>query len=142
MRGGSHHPHHLWLRSSKSRAAGFLYSFRETARKMVMKIKEKFAYRVLEEGCGHLSTGRVIQLTGGRLIAQVSEHLKSNTCVRIDCEDALLFGEVLGCWREGCAMLVAVQVLHAVTGLRALARLREGYWESPKRLTPEVLKTA
>jgi len=98
----------------------------------VAEFNETFAIRVLDEGDGHLSTGRVVQLVRGRLIAQVSECLRPNTCVRIECDDALLLGEVLGCWREGLATFVAVQVLHGLTGLGALASL-EAYWN----LVPE-----
>ena len=75
---------------------------------MMMGINEEFAFRALDEGGDHPPTGRVVQLLGSRLIAQVSQYLKPNTCVRIDREDALLLGEVLGSWREGVASFVAV----------------------------------
>jgi hypothetical protein len=65
------------------------------------------------------------RLVGRTLIAQVSEYLKLETCVRIDCDDAFLLGEILDCWREGPATFAAIQLLQALTGLEELARLRE-----------------
>ena len=109
---------------------------------MRMGIDEEFAFRVLDEDGEHPPTGRVVQLVGGRLIAQVSQYLKPNTCVRIDCEDALLLGEVLGCWREGVASFVAVKLIQMLTGLDQLARFRQGHWEFPKCLILEVRKNA
>jgi hypothetical protein len=76
---------------------------------------------VLDEGGERPPTGRVVQLVGGRLIAQVSQNLKPNTCVRIDCEDALLLGEVLGWWREGVASFVAVKLMQMLTGPNGMA---------------------
>src|SRR5450755_4822842 len=109
---------------------------------MLMEIKEKFTFRVLDEDGEHLSTGRVVQLVGGRLIAQVSEYLGPNTCVRIDCDDALLLCEVLGCWHQGLATFAAVKLIQTLTGLDQLAGFRQGHWEFPKRLNLEVLKSA
>jgi hypothetical protein len=77
--------------------------------------------RVLDEDDGHLSKGTVVQLIGGRLIAKVAEPLRPNTCVKIECDETLLFGEVLGCWREGFATFIAVQMFHGLTGLEELA---------------------
>jgi hypothetical protein len=120
-----------------SRAAGF--SVRpENSLAHVVEIKEKFAFRVLDEAGGHLASGRVVHLVGRRLIARVSEYLKSDTCVRIDCDDTFLLGEILGCWREGPATFAAVELLQALTGLEELARLQEKYWDSPQPLKPEV----
>ena len=56
----------------------------------VVDIKEKFAFRVLDNDGDHLASGRVTHLAGERLIAQVSEYLEPNTCIRIDCDDAFL----------------------------------------------------
>src|SRR5262245_53179446 len=109
---------------------------------MLMGINEEFAFKVLDGGGEHLPTGRVIQLLGSRLIAQVSQYLKPNTCVRIDCEDALLLGEVLGCWREGVAIFVAVKLIQMLAGLDQLATFRQGYWEFPKCWILEVRKNA
>ena len=107
-----------------------------------VEIEEEFAFRVLDEACGHLASGRVARLVGRRLIAQVSEYLKPDTCVRIDCDDAFLLGEILGCWREGPATFAAMELLQALTGLEELARLREEHWDSPQPLRPEVLQRA
>src|ERR1019366_158606 len=104
----------------------------------VGKVKKSFAVSAREEAGGHLASGRVVHLVGRRLIARVSEYLKSDTCVRIDCVDTFLLGEILGCWREGPATFAAVELLQALTGLEELARLREKYWDSPQPLKPEV----
>ena len=78
---------------------------------------KKFAFRVLDVHGGHLASGRVVRLSGRTLIAQTSEHMRPDTCVRIDCDDAFLLGEVLGCWRDGPAILVAVKLLESLIGL-------------------------
>lgn len=88
---------------------------------------KKFAFRVLDDHGGHLGTSGVTRLVGRRLILQVSEYLDSNTCVQIDCDDLILLGEILGCWREGPATFVAVKLLHSLTGLEGL-RSREAVW--------------
>jgi hypothetical protein len=96
------------------------------------EIQEKFAFTVLDEGSGHMASGRVAHLVGRRLIAQVSEYLKPDTCVRIECEDSFLLGEILGCWREGTATFAEMELLQAVTGLEELAKLREEHWDAPQ----------
>ena len=75
------------------------------------------------DGCGRLLSGRVVQLVGRRLIAEVSEHLKPGACLRIDCEDALVLGEILGCWREKSATFAVVETFAAVELLQALTGL-------------------
>src|SRR5260370_19759475 len=97
---------------------------------LAVDIKEKFVFRVLDDHGGHLASGRVAQLAGRRLIAQVSEHLKPDTCVRIDCDDAFLLGETVGCWREGLATFAAVKLLESLTGLVELTGWEE-YRECP-----------
>ena len=68
------------------------------SRRRAVEISEVFTLRSLDDGNGHLISGRVIhQLVGQKLIAKVSEDLKPGTCVRIDCEDAFVLGEVLAC---------------------------------------------
>jgi hypothetical protein len=99
----------------------------------VVDIKEKFAFRVLDNDGDHLASGRVTHLAGERLIAQVSEYLKPNTCIRIDCDDAFLLGESLDCWREGLTTFAAVKLLQSLTGLEQLAS-RDEYWDSPHDL--------
>jgi hypothetical protein len=122
-----------------TRAAGFFVG-PENSLAHEVEIKEEFAFRVLDEARGHLASGRVAQLVGRRLIAQVSEYLKPETCVRIDCDDTFLLGEILGCWREGSATFAAVKLLQVLTGLEELASLQEEYWDSPQPLKPEVLR--
>jgi hypothetical protein len=109
---------------------------------MLMGINEEFALSLLDEGGERPPRGRVVQLLGSRLIAQVSQYLKPNTCVRIDRDDALLLGEVIGCWREGVAIFVAVKLIQMLTGLDQLARFRQGHWEFPKWWILEVRKNA
>ena len=76
-----------------------------------VEIKEEFSFRVLDESGGHLASGKTAQLVSSRLIAQVSECLQPNMCVRIDCDEALLLGEVRGCWCEGLRNFAAIELL-------------------------------
>ena len=99
----------------------------------IVDIKENFAFRVLDDHGGHLASGRVAHLEDRRLIAQVSEYLKPDTCLRIDCDDAFLLGEILGCWREGLATFAAVKLLESLTGLVELTSPEE-YRDSPQDL--------
>ena len=115
----------------------------ENSLEHALEIEEEFTFRVLlDEGGGHSVSGKVAKLVGRRIIAQVSEYMKPDTCVRIDCDDAFLQGEILSCWREGPATFAAVELLEALTGLKELARLREEHWDSPLPLKPEVLQRA
>jgi len=92
-----------------------------------LQIEGEFTFIVLDNGGGHLASGRVAKLVGRRLMAQVSEYVKPDTCVRIDCSDGLLLGESQACWCEGSAILIVVELLQGLTRLEnlALARLRE-----------------
>jgi hypothetical protein len=115
----------------------------ETSLECALEIDEDFTLRVLlDEGGGPLVSGKVIELLGLRLIAQVSAYMKPDTCVQIDCDDALLQGEILGCWREGPVTFAGMELLQALTGLKELAKLREEHWDSPKHLKPEILQMA
>src|ERR1035437_1316881 len=124
-----------------SKATGFLLRS-ENPVADALEIEEEFTFRVLDEGRGHLDSGTVSQLVGRRLIAQVSEYVKPDTCVRIDCNDAFLLGEILGCWREGPATFAAVQLLQALTGLEQLARFREECLDLAQPLKPKVRQWA
>jgi hypothetical protein len=84
-----------------------------------LEIREKFTLTV-DTGEKHTVAGRVVKLVGLRLIAQLSEYLRTETCIRIDCDDAVLLGEVIGCLREGDATCV-IDLQQAVVGLRKLA---------------------
>jgi len=108
----------------------------------VLEIEEKFTFRVLDEGGGHLVSGTVAQLVGRRLIAQVSEYTKPDACVRIDCNDAFLLGEIIGCWREGPATFAAVELLQALTGLKELARFKEECFHSAQPVKPKLRQMA
>jgi len=107
-----------------------------------LEIEEEFTFRVLDEGGGHLASGTVAKLVGQRLIAQVSEYIKPDACVQIDCHDAFLLGEVLGCWREGPATFAAVELLQALTGLEELARFREECLHPVQASRPKVRQWA
>jgi hypothetical protein len=88
-----------------------------------VQIREQFTLVSLDESAGHLTSGRVIQLTGQRLIAQVSEPLRPDTCVKIGCEDAFVLGEILGCWRDQSETFAAVKLLQELSGLEELAEI-------------------
>jgi hypothetical protein len=107
-----------------------------------LEIEEEFTFRVLGEGGGHIVSGTVAKLVGHRLIAQISEYTKPNACVQIDCNDAFLLGEVIGCWREGPATFAAVELLQALTGLEELARFKEECFHSAQTLKPKVRRWA
>lgn len=94
-----------------------------------LEIKEEFTLRVLDEAGEHTVSGRPVKLVGRRLIAQVSERLEPDTCVRIDCDDAFLHGETLGCWVERGSTFAAVELHQALTRLTELARLRRQSWD-------------
>jgi hypothetical protein len=94
-----------------------------------LEIKEEFTLRVVDEAGEHLISGRPVKLVGRRLIAQVSERLQPDMCVRIDCDDAFLHGETLGCWVERGSTFVAVELHQALTRLTELARLRRQSWD-------------
>jgi hypothetical protein len=105
-------------------------------------ITEKITLRLLGDGGGHLVSGTVIQLIGQRLFVQVSEHLKPATCVRIDCKDAFVLGEVLGCWREQSATFAVVKLLQELSGLEELAEVCGEPMALPEPLKAKVLKRA
>ena len=113
------------------------------SRTRAVRISEQFTLRSLDDGGGHLASGKVIhQLVGQKLIAQVSENLKPGTCVRIDCEDAFVLGEVLACWGEHSATFAVVKVGQALTGLEELAQVFGEVRELPRPLKPELLRGA
>jgi hypothetical protein len=95
----------------------------ETLPRPGVAITENITLRLLGDGGGQLVSGTVIQLMGQRLFVQVSEHLKPTTCVRIDCKDAFVLGEVLGCWREQSATFAVVRLLQELSGLEELAQV-------------------
>jgi hypothetical protein len=72
---------------------------------------------------------RAQHMHGRRLVAKLSEPVPRTACVRIDCEDSLLLGEVLDCWHEGAAVVAVIELCQALTGLAELASLREDVWK-------------
>ena len=114
-----------------------------TSRTRTVEIREKFTLRSLDDGGGHLTSGKVIhQVMGQRLIAQISENLKPGTCVRIDCEDAFVLGEILACWGENSATFAVVKVGQVLTGLEELAQFCGEFGELPASLKPELFRRA
>ena len=108
----------------------------------VLEINEDFAFQVLDDDGGHAATGTVAKLAGRRLIAQVSEFMKAETCVRIDGDDSLVLGEVLGCWREGSTTFAAIELLQALNGLNELAHFREEERSTPRAVVTEIRRRA
>jgi hypothetical protein len=108
-----------------------------------VEISEEFTLRSLGDGGGNVTSGKVVhQLVGQKLLVQVSENLKPGTCVRIDCEDAFVLGEVLACWGEPYATFAVVKLRQALTGLEELAQVCGQYRELPSPLKPELLRGA
>jgi hypothetical protein len=107
-----------------------------------LEIGEELTLRVLGNTGEHLVSGRTVKLVGRKLIAQVGESLEPETCIRIDCDDAFLLGETLGCWREGGATFIAVELRQALTGLERLAKLGGESWEQPRRLEVQMRRSA
>jgi hypothetical protein len=114
----------------------------ETSLERALEIDEEFTFRVLDDAGGHPVFGRGAKLVGRRLIAEVSEYVKPDACVRIDCRDGLLLGETLACWRDGAAMFVAVELHQALTGLEKLAALRQQRWGLTRPLESRIRKRA
>ena len=114
----------------------------ETSLERALEIEEEFTFRVLDDAGGHPVFGRGAKLVGRRLVAEVSEYIKPDTCVRIECRDGLLLGETLACWRKGAAIFAAVDLLQALTGLAKLAVLREERWGLTRPLRSEIRKRA
>ena len=89
-----------------------------------LEISEDFTLRILGEDGNSQVQAQAIKIVGRRLIARVGERLTEGTALRIDCEDAFLLGEVLGCWQERGAIFVALELHHALTRLAELAEMR------------------
>jgi len=89
-----------------------------------IELTERFAIRVPGRA-ERTVEGRAINIVGRRLIAQIAGEIAAGEPVRIDGPDALLLGEVLGCWREGGLVFAAVELQQALTHLSDLARWME-----------------
>jgi hypothetical protein len=102
-----------------------------------LEIAEDFTLSVLGEDSGSRKKAQAIKIVGRRLIARVGERLSAGTAIRIDCEDAFLMGEVLGCWQERGAIFIALDLHHALTRLAELAELRDE-WREPQSEIREI----
>ena len=71
------------------------------------------------------------QLVGRRLIVRLSAVVPTSACIRIDCDDALLLGEVLGCWRQSSLIFAAVELQQAVTGFAKLRSVFDNFGHGP-----------
>ena len=99
-----------------------------------LELPEEFTLTVLGGSDEHLVSGRAVKLVGRRLIARLSEHLQPDTCFRINCDDAILPGETLGCWREGDAIFAALDVQQALAPLGELAMITHAPSHAPRSL--------
>ena len=76
---------------------------------------------------------RVRLLQGRRLIGELSAPAPPHACIRIDCEDAIILGEVVACWHESGVAVAAIDLQQALTGLGELASMREEFWGAQER---------
>ena len=106
-----------------------------------VEIEEKFTLRVLGE-IEYQVGGTAVSITGRRLIAEVTRWLQPDTCVRIDCRNAMLLGETLGCWSEGDATFVALELQQALTGIRELTRHQSDLSTKPHLVDVRARHTA
>jgi hypothetical protein len=63
------------------------------------------------------------ECVGSRLLVNVSVPVTPGSCVAIDSDDALILGEVLGCWQEGseiCGVIKLEHRLHSLSHLRSI----------------------
>ena len=86
----------------------------------LLDIPEEFTLTVLNRPEKHSVLGKAIRLVGCRLIALTSESLNPETCIQIDCEDAFLLGEILGCWQENGVTFAAIELRQVLGGLAEL----------------------
>jgi hypothetical protein len=66
------------------------------------------------------------QVLGRRLILSLSDPIRQGDCVKIGWHDALLFGEVVGCWREE-EPRAAVELKHSLVGIEHLRAIWEDF---------------
>jgi hypothetical protein len=64
---------------------------------------------------------RLRKLEGRRLTARLSAVVPPDTCIKIECNDAVLYGEVLWCWLEGSSVFGAIELQQALVGLSELS---------------------
>jgi hypothetical protein len=59
-------------------------------------------------------------LVARRLIVRLSARVQQSACVAIGSGDALLLGEVLGCWEQGSDIWGAINIQEALVGIAHL----------------------
>jgi hypothetical protein len=60
------------------------------------------------------------ELLARRLIVRLSARVQQSACVAIGSGDALLLGEILGCWEQGSDILGAINIREALVGIAHL----------------------
>lgn len=87
-----------------------------------LELPERFEIRVLGSTQDRVDA-TAIKLVNRRLMARVAKTIAAGEAIRIDSRDAIVLGEVLACWREGNAIVAAIDLQHALTRLSELAVL-------------------
>jgi hypothetical protein len=82
--------------------------------------------KVLGAAEGSFSCG-IRHVLGRRLILSVSDPIRQGDCVEIRLHDALLFGEVVGCWQEDLEPCAAVELEHSLVGIEHLRAIYEDF---------------
>jgi hypothetical protein len=113
-------------RDSRERSAGPSSPpkrFRDEAQmsQPVISIGTEFRLTALGEGEQESLNCRIETLVGHRLTARVPKLLGRNTCVKVDCGDAFVLGEVLDSWEDSTAIFSAIKLREALVGLQELA---------------------
>jgi hypothetical protein len=72
---------------------------------------------------------------GRKVLVKTSSPVSADTCIRIDCDDSLILGHVLGCWRENLTIFAAIELEDALVGLSKLTRF---HTRCSKLTTPEL----
>ena len=88
--------------------------------------KESFAITVLGASDEFFIIAEAVKLVGRRLLAKIPFPLSQDTCIRIDCDDSLILGHVLGCWHEGSANFVALEMKEVLLNASSFARMKSG----------------
>jgi hypothetical protein len=109
---------------------------------LTVAMAPQFRMTLLNEDADSILFCQVQHLFGRRLVAKLSGPVLRNTCVRIDCEDSSVLGEVLSCWYEEAAVVAAIELDQALTGLAELAVLREEVWGVEKEAEGTLLRFA
>jgi hypothetical protein len=113
------------------RISGFAPGSTETERSPI-GLEEFFQITVLStNGLFPVVDCRMQILDGRRIVATLSTPVVPDACIRIDCKDAALYGEVLGCWQEGSSIFGAIELHQAVTGLSELSAMRREFENPP-----------